>query len=73
MKRPAKIRLVGSSIQFAAEFHGWETWANFPLERQRFIDNEWPKVLEQIERLGLDAAELLGKGKTAASLGENDD
>ena len=42
-------------------------------ERQRFIDNEWPKVLEQIERLGLDAAELLGNGKPAASPGENDD
>jgi GntR family transcriptional regulator len=42
-------------------------------ERQRFIDNEWPKVLEQIERLGLDAAELLGSGKPTASQGENDD
>jgi len=28
-------------------------------ERQRFIDKEWPKVLEMIERLGLDASELL--------------
>ena len=42
-------------------------------ERQRFIDNEWPKVLEQIERLGLDAEELLGYGKSTASQGENDD
>lgn len=28
-------------------------------ERQRFIDKEWPQVLETIQRLGLDAAELL--------------
>ncbi|HIA46675.1 MAG TPA: alkaline phosphatase family protein [Candidatus Hydrogenedentes bacterium] len=38
LKRPAKIRLIGSSVQFAAEFHGWEAWANFPNERRRFID-----------------------------------
>ena len=42
-------------------------------ERQRFIDNEWPRVLEQIERLGLDAAELLGEGRPLESRGENDD
>jgi GntR family transcriptional regulator len=28
-------------------------------ERERFIEQEWPKVLETIERLGLDAASLL--------------
>ena len=28
-------------------------------ERQRFIEKEWPKVLETIERLGLDAEGLL--------------
>ena len=28
-------------------------------ERQRFLDKEWPAVLETIERLGLDAGELL--------------
>lgn len=31
-------------------------------ERQRFIDKEWPQVLETIQRLGLDAAELLAAG-----------
>ena len=29
-------------------------------ERKRFIDKEWPTVAEKIERLGLDAGELLG-------------
>ena len=36
-------------------------------ERRRFVEKEWPKVLETIYRLGLDAAELL----SAAS--ESDD
>jgi GntR family transcriptional regulator len=29
-------------------------------ERQRFLEQEWPRVLSTIDRLGLDAAELLG-------------
>jgi GntR family transcriptional regulator len=31
-------------------------------ERQRFLAQEWPRVKATIERLGLDAAELLKKG-----------
>jgi len=31
-------------------------------ERQRFLEQEWPRVRATIERLGLDAAELLKKG-----------
>jgi len=34
-------------------------------ERQRFIDVEWPKVVETIERLGLDVKDLLAKVPTA--------
>jgi len=30
-------------------------------ERQRFLEQEWPRVAATIERLGLDAAELLAK------------
>jgi GntR family transcriptional regulator len=29
-------------------------------ERQRFLEQEWPRVLSTIDRLGLDPAELLG-------------
>jgi GntR family transcriptional regulator len=36
-------------------------------ERQRFLDEEWPKVLATIQRLGLSAAELLRDGATPAS------
>lgn len=33
----ADIRIIGSSIQLLAEFTGWETWANYPRDRLRFI------------------------------------
>ena len=42
-------------------------------ERRRFIDKEWPKVLESIDRLGLDAAELLARATESAEKGSDDD
>jgi GntR family transcriptional regulator len=42
-------------------------------ERRRFIDKEWPKVLETIDRLGLDAAELLARATESAEEGSDDD
>ena len=42
-------------------------------ERRRFIDKEWPKVLETIDRLGLDAAELLSRATQSADKGSDDD
>jgi alkaline phosphatase D len=35
---PADIRIVCSSIQFGHSFNGFESWNNFPVEKQRFID-----------------------------------
>jgi GntR family transcriptional regulator len=32
-------------------------------ERQKFLEHEWPRVAATIERLGFDAAELLGGKK----------
>src|SRR5690606_20950091 len=38
------------------------------LERNRFVEQEWPKILATIERLGLDAATLLdGAGGAAGA------
>lgn len=34
----ADLRLIGSSIQLLAEFSGWETWANYPKDKQRFFE-----------------------------------
>jgi GntR family transcriptional regulator len=42
-------------------------------ERKRFVEKEWPKVLETIERLGLDAGELLSKSSGSAGRGSDDD
>jgi len=37
LAEPADLRIIGSSVQFAAEGTGWEGWANFPLERERLL------------------------------------
>ena len=34
-------------------------------ERQRFLEDEWPRVLASIQRLGLSAAELLRQSAAA--------
>jgi GntR family transcriptional regulator len=33
-------------------------------ERQKFLDEEWPRIRETIQRLGLEAEELLNGGTT---------
>jgi GntR family transcriptional regulator len=38
-------------------------------ERQRFLEEEWPKVYATIQRLGLSAAELLKNGAQAPPAG----
>jgi len=42
-------------------------------ERRRFVEKEWPKVLETIERLGLDATELLSAAGQSAARESGDD
>jgi GntR family transcriptional regulator len=42
-------------------------------ERKRFVEKEWPKVLETIDRLGLDATELLSKSAESADSGSDDE
>lgn len=37
LRKPAELRLLISSVQFAAAFHGGESWANFPRERDRML------------------------------------
>lgn len=38
LQQPAEVRIVASSIQIVADEHGWEKWANFPKERDRFYE-----------------------------------
>lgn len=38
LRKPAKIRLIGSSLQLLPEFTGWESWANYPADRKRLLN-----------------------------------
>ena len=38
LREPADLRVIASSIQVVSTTHGWETWGNFPKERQRFLE-----------------------------------
>jgi alkaline phosphatase D len=38
LKKPADVRIIGSSTQFATEYNGYEAWANFPLEQKRMLN-----------------------------------
>lgn len=38
LKKPARLRLIGTSIQFAAPHNGFEAWNNFPSEQKRLVD-----------------------------------
>ena len=42
-------------------------------ERRRFIDKEWPKIVETIHRLGLDERELLGKARDSKAAGDDNE
>ncbi|MEL6797917.1 MAG: alkaline phosphatase D family protein, partial [Planctomycetota bacterium] len=35
LAKPADVRVLATSIQVVADEHGWETWGNFPHERDR--------------------------------------
>jgi alkaline phosphatase D len=38
LEEPADLRIVATSLSFLMDFTGWETWANYPQERQRMLD-----------------------------------
>jgi alkaline phosphatase D len=38
LKKPADLRIICTSTQFATEYNGYESWANFPGEQQRMIE-----------------------------------
>lgn len=47
MKKPADLRLIGSSTQFLVDFNGWEAWVNMPHEREKFM-----KLIEKTKAEG---------------------
>jgi alkaline phosphatase D len=37
LRQPADVRIIGTSIPFLQDGTGWETWTNFPDERERLV------------------------------------
>ena len=37
LRQPADLRLIASSIQFAHEYNGYESWTNFPNEVEKMV------------------------------------
>ncbi len=37
LEKTADLRIIGSSTQFGIEYNGYESWANFPLEREKML------------------------------------
>ena len=48
LRKPARVRLIGSSIQVVANDHHWEKWGNFPHERERLFE-----LIERTEAAGV--------------------
>lgn len=48
LMQPADIRFIASSIQVVAYEHSWETWGNFPAQRQKLYD-----LIEKTEAKGV--------------------
>jgi alkaline phosphatase D len=38
LKKPAEVRIIASSIQFASDQHAYESWGKMPRERQKLLD-----------------------------------
>lgn len=38
LSEPADLRIIGTSIQFAHQHNGWESWTNLPGELRRMVD-----------------------------------
>lgn len=38
LKRPADVRIIGSSLQVIADFPAWEAWANYVDDQQRLFE-----------------------------------
>lgn len=48
LAKPADVRILATSIQVVADEHGWETWGNFPHERDRLY-----QLIEEADASGL--------------------
>ena len=80
LKKPAKLKIIGSSLQLIPEFTGWESWANFPQDRNRLFsfieqqkingvlfisgDTHWGEVSKLNNEVGYPLWEVTSSGLT---------
>lgn len=38
LKKPAALKIIGSSLQLLPDFTGWESWANYPHDRNKLFN-----------------------------------
>jgi alkaline phosphatase D len=80
LQQPADIRIFATSLQFLPEFSGWESWANLPHERSRFLalldhyqidnlvivsgDTHWSELSQITRKNGQSLWEMTASGLT---------
>ncbi|XPF94090.1 alkaline phosphatase D family protein [Colwellia sp. RE-S-Sl-9] len=80
LQKPAKIKVIASSLQLLPEFTGWESWANFPHDRNRLMslikkhkingviiisgDTHWGEVSKVTNELDYPLWEVTSSGLT---------
>ncbi|MBB1436135.1 alkaline phosphatase family protein [Pseudoalteromonas sp. SG41-2] len=80
LKKPAAIKLIASSLQLLPDFTGWESWANFPEDRNRLFalikkhkvngvviisgDTHWGEISRYEQNLDYPLIEMTSSGLT---------
>lgn len=80
LKKPAAIKLIASSLQLLPDFTGWESWANFPEDRNRLFalikkhkvngviiisgDTHWGEISNYSQDLDYPLIEMTSSGLT---------
>ena len=80
LQKPSKIKVIASSLQLLPEFTGWESWANFPHDRERLFtlikkyqvngviiisgDTHWGEMSKVSDKLDYPLWEVTSSGLT---------
>lgn len=78
--KPAAIKIIASSLQLIPDFTGWESWANFPADRNRLLsfikdnkingvvvisgDTHWGEISKFEQQTGYPIWEVTSSGLT---------
>jgi alkaline phosphatase D len=80
LQKPGAIKLISSSLQLLPDFTGWESWANFPDDRDRLFalikqhkvngviivsgDTHWGEISKYSDNLDYPLIEMTSSGLT---------